>query len=193
MLAMQYSFTLPADYDMALIRERIASKGALMDGFPGLAFKAYLHTEIGDPTHAASENRYAPFYLWRDNDGMNRFLASPGFAALVRQFGWPSIRLWSVWALNRAEDLSSARWATREILPAAAHTDLARLRDQERALCEARMRTPGSLAALSGFEPTHWQGVRLQLWQARPVELADGQILFAVGHLSPGTVGESQA
>jgi hypothetical protein len=187
MLAMQYSFTLPADYDMAQIRERIASKGALMDGFPGLAFKAYLHTEIGDPTHAASENRYAPFYLWRDNDGMNRFLASPGFVALVRQFGWPSVRLWSVWALEHAEDLSSAHWATREILPVAAHTDLARLREQEMALCEARMRPPGALAALSGFEPTHWQSVRLQLWQTCPTELANGQTLFTVGHVSPGT------
>ena len=27
MLAMQYSFVLPADYDMAIIRQRIAGKG----------------------------------------------------------------------------------------------------------------------------------------------------------------------
>lgn len=191
MLAMQYSFTLPADYDMTLIRERISGKGALMDGFPGLAFKAYLYTEIGAPDHATNENRYAPFYLWRDNEAMNRFLASPGFAALVRQFGWPSVRLWSVWAEKQSEDLSSARWATREVFPIAAHSDLDRLREQEKALCEERMRTPGSLAALSGFEPTRWENVRLQLWRTRPAELAHGQTLFAVGHVSPGAGEES--
>ena len=43
MLAMQYSFTLPADYDMDIIRRRVASKGPLIDGLPGLGFKAYLY------------------------------------------------------------------------------------------------------------------------------------------------------
>ena len=34
MIAMQYSFTLPADYDMTRIDERIESKGHLLNGFP---------------------------------------------------------------------------------------------------------------------------------------------------------------
>ena len=184
MIAMQYSFTLPGDYDMARIRERIASKGTLMDGFPGLVFKAYLYTEIADRDHEADENRYAPFYLWRDSEGMNRFLTSPGFAALTRQFGWPFILTWSVWTQGCEGDLGTARWATREILPVAAHTDLARLHEQERTLCEHRM--PGSIAAVSGFEPARWQGVRLQLWRDLPTERVRGQTLFAVGHVSPG-------
>jgi len=40
MIAMQYRFPLPADYDMAIIDRRIADKGHLTDGFPGLLFKA---------------------------------------------------------------------------------------------------------------------------------------------------------
>jgi hypothetical protein len=43
MLAMQYSFTFPADYDMAIIERRIAENGHRLDGFPGLLFKAYLY------------------------------------------------------------------------------------------------------------------------------------------------------
>jgi hypothetical protein len=34
MLAMQYRFVLPADYDMAIIRQRIHERGHLLDGFP---------------------------------------------------------------------------------------------------------------------------------------------------------------
>ena len=36
MLAMQYSFTLPADYDMTIIERRIAENGHRLDGYPGL-------------------------------------------------------------------------------------------------------------------------------------------------------------
>ena len=42
MIAMQYGFTLPADYDMTIIDRRMRDKGPLLDGFPDLRFKAYL-------------------------------------------------------------------------------------------------------------------------------------------------------
>ena len=48
MIAMQYSLTLPADYDMAIIDRRIRDKGALLDGFPRLRFKAYLSARKQD-------------------------------------------------------------------------------------------------------------------------------------------------
>ena len=48
MIAMQYSFTLPADYDMATIRRRIAEKRHLLDHFDGLHLKAYLWAERGE-------------------------------------------------------------------------------------------------------------------------------------------------
>ena len=44
MIAMQYGFTLPGDYDMSIIDRRIRDKGPLLDGFPNLGFKAYLFT-----------------------------------------------------------------------------------------------------------------------------------------------------
>ncbi|WP_433257560.1 DUF4865 family protein [Streptosporangium sp. CA-135522] len=33
---MQYEITLPADYDMKIIRHRVATRGSAMDAFPGL-------------------------------------------------------------------------------------------------------------------------------------------------------------
>jgi len=42
MIVMQYRFTLPADYDMAIVEKRIAQNGARLNGFAGLLFKAFL-------------------------------------------------------------------------------------------------------------------------------------------------------
>lgn len=41
MHAMQYEITLPGDYDMGIIRRRVAGRGAATDAFSGLGLKAY--------------------------------------------------------------------------------------------------------------------------------------------------------
>lgn len=166
MIAMQYSFTLPADYDMAIIDRRIADKGHMTDGFPGLLFKAYLVARA-DP-----DNLYAPFYVWRHADGMNAFLTGPGFVGLTRSFGWPVVRTWSIWR-QRIGDIGRATHATREITAISPHADLAALRD-------AAPAADAALAEISGFEPTTWTAVRFRLW-GRPV--AAGQA-YGVGHVS---------
>lgn len=70
MYAMQYQITLPTDYDMQIIRDRVTRTGHLMDGYHGLEFKAYL---IQENAKGAPRNAYAPFYVWRDIDGMRQF------------------------------------------------------------------------------------------------------------------------
>ncbi|MEO6278310.1 DUF4865 family protein [Roseateles sp.] len=93
MLAMQYVITLPDDYDMDTIRGRIHDKGHLLDGFGGLLFKSFLYACRGAD---GPLNLYAPFYVWRDTAGMDRFLRGPGFAALSADFGRPAVTLWAV-------------------------------------------------------------------------------------------------
>lgn len=92
MHAMQYEITLPADYDMAIIRERVASKGPLLDRWPGLGLKAYLVRERAD---GSPVNQYAPFYLWHTVEGMNAFLWGEGFRGLCESFGRPAVRQWT--------------------------------------------------------------------------------------------------
>ncbi|MHB1057041.1 MAG: DUF4865 family protein [Rhodanobacter sp.] len=187
MIAMQYSFSLPADYDMGIIRRRIAGKGHLLDGFPGLAFKAYLHAERDEATGNSHENLYAPFYLWHDTDGMNAFLGGAGFAALTRSFGWPSVRTWSVWQAEQAEDLAIATHAIREVIGLPPHSALDACRDAEALIASAAM-ADGALAAVSAFEPTTWTLLRFQLRAEPQVEpVRAGRQLYRVGHVSqPG-------
>jgi hypothetical protein len=193
MIAMQYGFTLPADYDMAIIRQRIAGKGHLLDDFPRLRFKAYLYAERGAGAGPDDDNAYAPFYLWQDNEGMNAFLGSAGFAALARAFGWPSVRTWSVWQAELAADLRVATRATREIVAIDDHAPLTELREAETLGAQAD-RAAGALAAVSAFDPTGWTLLRFRLWPEAPGSIArTGMRSYRVGHVSQPGVGADPA
>jgi hypothetical protein len=180
MIAMQYSIVLPADYDMAVIRERIATKGPLTDDFPGLVFKAFLHANRG--VHGA-ENLYAPFYLWEDADAMNRFLTGPGFVALTQSFGWPAVKTWSVLHGERTVRVREARHATRVVSSIAPHAELAGLARSETEHARNAIRENGALASVAAYEPGHWSLVRFQLWRDAP-RAAPGVQAYEVGHVS---------
>lgn len=186
MLAMQYRFVLPADYDMSIIRRRIAERAHRTDGLRGLRFKAYLSADRGMPNVPTRENLYVPFYLWADNEGMNAFLCGDGFAGVSDAFGRPSVATWSVWGAELSAALASARFASSLREPVPPHAVLAewRLREIER---NARDRADGALAAVSAFEPTTWSLVRFRLWsETRPDLARDGAQIYAVGHVSTG-------
>lgn len=183
MIAMQYSFSLPADYDMAIVRERISSKGPLLDQLPHLAFKAYLYAERGD----AQENLYAPFYLWHSEDGMHDFLNGPGFAGVAQAFGWPSVRTWTPWHASVGDAVRQARHATRSVEAIAPHSDLAQLRQREEQHARHALEC-GALAVVIGFEPGSWSIVRLCLWRGEPaLPPRPHEQRYRVGHVSaPG-------
>jgi uncharacterized protein DUF4865 len=112
MQAMQYEITLPADYDMAIIRDRVATKGTMTDDFQGLGLKAYAIRERG--VDGSAVNQYAPFYLWASLDGMNSFLWGAGFEGLSRDFGRPVVRQWTGLGFERGPASEAApRFATR--------------------------------------------------------------------------------
>jgi hypothetical protein len=166
MIAMQYSFTLPGDYDMSIVDRRISEKGHLIDEFPHLKFKAYLHSKRSGVT-PASENLYGSFYVWDRIDGLNDFLSGPGFVGLTQSFGWPSVKLWSVWNCAVSPEVKSAVFATRDIVVTSPYADLAALRRDEAADAEQDVVKRGALASLSAFEPTTWSRVRFRLWRER--------------------------
>jgi Domain of unknown function (DUF4865) len=186
MLAMQYSFTLPADFDMDIIRQRVAAKGPAVDGFPGLGFKAFLYARRGEH---GPENLYAPFYLWDNNDSMNRLLTGPVFTGVSDAFGWPSVKVWSVLHAEKTAAFRQAKYFTREIVPIAPYTALARLHDIETESARAAVTRDNALAAVAAFEPTTWTLVRARLWDDRSAELPRAGQLYVVGYLASETNG----
>lgn len=177
MIAMQYEISLPADYDMSVIRRRVETRGALTDGFAGLGLKAYLIRERG--VLGSAVNEYAPFYLWRTADGMRRFLCGEGFAGLCASFGRPRVEqaMGLVFGRGSVAD-GTPQFATRRIdllapgaLPAVSTGSFERLLDQ-----------PGLFAAAAALDPAAWRTVEFALWTRQPP--ADAGIAYRVLHLS---------
>jgi len=86
-LMMHYRIALggdPAEAAVA-IRKRVAERGRLFDGMPGLERKFFLLDPV-DPT-------YATLYLWREPEAALAFLQGSFFAGVIASFGRPAVRL----------------------------------------------------------------------------------------------------
>lgn len=188
MYAMQYEIGLPADYDMTVIRRRVAEKGPLLDDLPGLGLKAYLIRERG--VDGSPVNQYAPFYLWADTGGMGRFLwGGGGFGAIVSSFGRPPVRHWTGVACLRGDAaLSEAQTATRETWPMAPDADPGAGVDSALNALACHAALQGVCMTALAVDPQSWQMVRFTLWDRESAQ--DAAVRYNVLHLSvPGMGG----
>ncbi|MDQ0558810.1 hypothetical protein QO004_000585 [Rhizobium mesoamericanum] len=181
MMAMQYSFTLPVDYDMSIIDRRIRDKGPMLDGFPGLGFKAYLSARKGE--FGSRENLYAPFYLWQQPERASDFLTGPGFKGLTQSFGWPQVKTSIVWHAETAPLLAKASFAMKETIAIKPYSSLADIRDEEIRQAKQQAQQRDVVASISAFEPTCWTLVRFSLRRSAPLIVGTSQI-YRVGHIS---------
>jgi len=184
MHAMQYELTLPADYDMAVIRDRVARVGHLLDDWTGLGIKTYLMRERG--VHGSPVNQYAPFYLWNTMEGMNAFLWGGAFQGLSNDFGRPSVRQWTGLAYEKggAAD-SSARFAVRRRQPVPEGVELAEVMADAVRETERLAGADGAVLAVAAVDTGRWELVHFSLWE-HDVPKTDGDV-FEVLHLSaPG-------
>ncbi|MEV6397203.1 DUF4865 family protein [Streptomyces sp. NPDC051907] len=196
MYAKQYEITLPADYDMKVVRKRVADGGHVLDDRAGLGLKAYVVRERG--VEGSPVNQYAPFYLWNDTGAMARFLVGGGgFQNIVRDFGRPMVRHWTGIACHAGPArAASPRAASRRLTPIAADLGpdaaglaLAALVETEvQELRELARRGDVHTAALA-FDPCRWQLMRFVLWRdsAAPDESATER--YEVLHLSSPGLG----
>ncbi|MGA6165322.1 DUF4865 family protein [Amycolatopsis magusensis] len=177
MQAMQYEITLPADYDMGLIRHRVATRGSALDAFDGLGFKAYCVRERG--VHGSPVNQYAPFYWWDSAEAMNRFLWGDGFRGLCDSFGRPPIAHWLGIEVARGP----ARRATTAIRTSESIVDGQAPAD---AVADAQFSVADSVyATVLAVDLRRWELTRFTLYDGEP-PVSDG-IRYQVLHLSdPG-------
>lgn len=187
MHAMQYRITLPADYDMKIIRHRVETKGPLLDDFPGLGLKAYGIRERG--VDGSPVNQYAPFYLWADPEAMNRFLWSPGFQGIVRDFGRPSVETWQGLAFEPGPARGAVpRTATRHAttVPAGADPSGGGPAGAVEGALEQVRRTAhadGAHSTALVIDPRGWELLHFTLWEdAAPPGAAGDR--YQVLHLS---------
>lgn len=195
--ALQYEITLPADYDMRIVRTRVADVGHLLDDRAGLGLKAYLIRERG--RDGSPVNQYAPFYLWNSPGALAHFLVGGGgFQGIVRDFGRPAARRWV--------GLACGAGPARGAVPTAASRRLSRLPvhpsdpgdpsdpdasgtapadrvSREVEELAALARRPGVHTAALALDTACWELVRFVLW-CGPAPQEDGAERYEVLHLS---------
>jgi hypothetical protein len=176
---MHYEITLPADYDMAIIRDRVATRGAATDDFRGLGLKAYAIRERG--VAGSPVNQYAPFYLWDSLDGMNRFLWSGPFEGLSRDFGRPVVQQWTGVAFERGPGMGATpRAATKRTEPLGPDDDAPRAVAAAVAQTREQAAAPGVHSAALAVDTRAWELVRFTLWETAAPDGATYEVL----HLS---------
>ncbi|MFD0441339.1 DUF4865 family protein [Streptomyces chartreusis] len=184
MHAMQYEFTLPADYDMDVIRSRVARVGHLLDDWDGLGVKAYLLRERG--ARGSAVNQYGPFYLWNTVEGMNAFLWGGAFQGPVNDFGRPRVRQWTglAYAEGRAAH-SPAAFAVRRRQPVPEGVELAAVMaeavDETARLAER----DGAVLSAAVVDTHAWEVVHFSLWE-HDTPKAEGEVHQVLHLSSPG-------
>jgi hypothetical protein len=182
MIAMQYQINLPADYDMGVIRDRVARTGHVLDRFEGLGQKAYLIRERG--VDGSPVNQYAPFYLWADAAAAASFLwGGDGFDRIVRDFGRPVVQTWIGGTYQAGPDHAEPpSYAVRHVERIAADADLAQVGAAAADTIRNRAGEAGLHSLAYGIDPRTWELATIALHTSRPA--AAGSELYQVLHLS---------
>jgi hypothetical protein len=191
MYAMQYGVSLPADYDMQIMRDIVSRNGHLLDDRAGLGFKAYLMRERG--VNDSPVNFYGSFYLWSDPGAMAQFLVGGGaFERIIRGLGRLAVDHWLGIACvaGRARE-AAPKFASRYLTPLTEDLDrepdglgLARRIEQE---CEALNSLAGRedvhTAALA-LDPLRWTLLKFVAWQDAVPPEEDASERYEVLHVS---------
>jgi uncharacterized protein DUF4865 len=165
--AMNYDLTLPADYDMDIVRHRVATRGPGTDAFPGLGMKSYGIREKG--VDGSPVNEYALFYLWADSAGLKEFLFGAGFASLSDAFGRPSVRHWSGVGFTPGPARQEVpRAATRLATPLTADVPLPEAIDEAVKDLQQYSTMPGVHTAALAVDLSSWELMRFTAWAQKP-------------------------
>jgi Domain of unknown function (DUF4865) len=193
--ASQYEITLPAGYDMGIIRKRVAAGGHVLDDRAGLGLKAYVIRERG--VDGSPVNQYAPFYLWNNPAAMAHFLVGGGgFQNIIRDFGRPAVRHWTGIAAEAGPARATTpRAASRRLtaVPAGAGTDLPALISQEVSRLRDLAHRDGVHTAALAVDPDRWELLRFVLWADTSAPDEDATERYEVLHLSSPGLGALDA
>ena len=179
MFAMQYAVRLPANYSVERLQDRIAERRGLFDNLDGLTHKSFLVNR--------GQHIYAPFYIWHDSEAARDFLLGDLFDGVIRAFGRPRIRRWTILSCGQGDRSRKPVFAAYEIDKVDAEAKLSTVNAREAEAHDEMMQRPGLYAHVVGLDPDRWEIARFSLWHERelmPSSTSDCVQGFRVLHVS---------
>ncbi|GGC92372.1 DUF4865 family protein [Enterococcus wangshanyuanii] len=170
MHAMQYKITLPNDYDMAIIRQRVSKNGSKTDHFPDLFLKAYLI--IDTPL----KKEYAPLYFWKEHAGMNQFIFEGFYDNILASFGWQQIAIGVPLHLELSENFTQASYVL-EIEHCIQATE-------QMTAPVFSLQPELSLGKALIYNPDKWAYAEFYFFEQIPKELVETGTVYELLHLS---------
>ena len=179
MLLMQYRFDLADDHDMGSVRERISVLGPSFNSLAGLVQKAFLVSSLAN----GRPNRYAPFYVWQNDEAMRAFLLSDAFARLCAKYGRPKVRAWMTIHSKTGDASRMPEQATQEFISVDPSTDLGLLASHERTKVETAGHDESLHSIHIGLDTATWQLIRTCFWH-QPPETKQGVDAYDIEYLA---------
>lgn len=173
MIAMQYKILLPDDYNMDNIRQRVKSNGYKTDGFQDLMFKAYLIMEKDSTSE--SHNEYSPLYLWKDSEGMNKFIFEGFYNNILQFFGWQKINIGIPFLSDLGKEFQKSRYAMEienDVLPTEQILPLSFLKTSDKCLGKVLI-----------YNPDKWKYVEYRFYESEPEKSSKNKI-YQILHIS---------
>ncbi|WP_241300970.1 DUF4865 family protein [Burkholderia stabilis] len=180
MLTAYYVHRLPADYDLDIIRHRVRERGRLWDDTPELLFKGFLLREAG--RYGATENAYASFYLWRNEQAFAAFVTDGRYRVVTDSFGRAPIDV-RVALDARKGRASTARFVRLEEVDIPADADLDAAIAQEVARNREVAAQPDVVVAAVSVDPLRWRLTRVRVSEHEPADGGAGTV-YQVLHLA---------
>ncbi|MES2399490.1 MAG: DUF4865 family protein [Pseudomonadota bacterium] len=187
MLAIQYSFQLPSDYDMGIVERRVKERGHLFDSVRGLGFKAFLSARRDETaTGSGPVNLYAPIYFWEQPTALADFLSGDMFAGVANAFGRPAVQTWSVLRAEAKDSLPTAKFASKTVLAVRRDQALGALRQTESDVVAQTLRE-GAVFSAAILDIRDWQLTRFAMWAEELPELVGDATGYSVLHVAAPT------
>lgn len=111
---------------------------------------------------------YAPFYVWRSAEAMRGFLLGKPFARVVRAFGRPRLRSWSILQFDQLNAGGTAVVAAREIDAIRTLDSLEAVARREGERHRGLLNSPGLRMRAVMLDPGRWEIARFSLWRDEP-------------------------
>lgn len=156
MLAMQYTLRRGSQFGLPAAADRMSRRDPLFHDLEGLVHKAYFYDE--------GEQLYAPFYVWRHHDAVQRFLVDGLFDGVANEFGRPRVRTWYVLHFSHGDRSLEPTHACCEIDQVGAEELLPDLAAREADAHSRLLDRPGLYAHAVALDPDRWEITRFSLW-----------------------------